>query len=259
MSVIAAADARRLEDAFLGGLNDAQNAYEQIVELKAWTALGFESFTDWWESRVRPVMTALSMRPTREIATSVVDRVRLEEEALPPAQRRTQRELADMVGVDRSALANRDGSRSLPRENTPGTDLEEPASDPIPAPIASEIDRRIAGRVAAQAETAPPGPPAAASGLFPEPAPAHLDDTPEVVDEEAKRRSSQAFAQSLASLWLVLDPDPVRWIKSRWRPDVYPQRDLPRVRDVFTTTGLRSLAKHIDSIADHLDRTGGTL
>jgi hypothetical protein len=96
-------------------------------------------------------------------------------------------------------------------------------------------------------------------GLFDAPSPAHESHDPLVIDEETKRRSSLAFAKSLASLWLALDPDPVNWVATRWRPDVYPERDLPRVRDVFTTTGLRSLAKHIDAIADHLDRTGGAL
>ena len=144
MTTLAISEAQRLEDAFLNGLNDAQDAYERIVAAQAWTALGFSTFADWWESRVRPAMTALSMRPTREIAAAVVDRVREEEVGLPAAQRRTQRELAEMVGVDRSALASRDGSRSLPREESRQPDLEEPSADPLPAPIANEIDRQIA-------------------------------------------------------------------------------------------------------------------
>lgn len=122
-------DAARHEESFLGNLAGAQDEYDWLVENEAWSALGWDSFGNWWEGRVRPVMRALSMRPTREIAAKVVEQVRAEERALPPAQRRTQRELAAMVGVDRSGFANRDGSRSVPRENAPRPDLEA-----IPAP-----------------------------------------------------------------------------------------------------------------------------
>lgn len=133
LTALSEAEAQRLEAAFLAGLNDAQDAYERIVRASAWTVLGFGTFAEWWEARVRPIMRALSMRPTREIATAVVDQVRQEEAELPPAQRRTQQELAEMVGIDRSRLANRDGSRSLPREDSRRVDLESPTPTARPA------------------------------------------------------------------------------------------------------------------------------
>lgn len=118
-------EARRREESFIGNLSGAQDDYVWIVSNRAWTALGWDSFADWWVARIQPVMRALSMRPTREIAAAVVEQVRQEEAGLPPAQRRTQRELAEMVGVDRSALASRDGSRSTQRETTRGDDLDQ--------------------------------------------------------------------------------------------------------------------------------------
>jgi hypothetical protein len=140
-----------LERRFLAGLDDAQTAYEEIVATEAWLDLGHESFTSWWEGTVRPAMRALSMRPTREIAAAVVEKVRQEEADLPPAQRRTQRELADLIGAERSSLANRNGSRSAPREESPQADLEPPA-DPIPPVIAEKIEERIKERAAPEPE-----------------------------------------------------------------------------------------------------------
>lgn len=117
-------EARRREESFIGNLSGAQDDYEWIVENRAWVALGWDSFADWWVSRIQPIMRALSMRPTREIAAAVIEQVRQEEADLPPAQRRTQRELAAMVGVERSTLANRDGSRSLSGESAHRSDLD---------------------------------------------------------------------------------------------------------------------------------------
>lgn len=134
--ILTTEDAESLEAAFLGGLEEAQFAYERIVEHEAWALLGFERFADWWDERVTPSMRALSMRPTREIAAAVVEQVRKEEAELPPAQRRTQRELAAMVGVERSSLASRDGSRSVQREESPQPDLElAPDEEEPPLPV----------------------------------------------------------------------------------------------------------------------------
>lgn len=116
--------AAELERRFLAGLDDAQSAYEEIVATQAWLDLGHESFAAWWESAVRPAMRALSMRPTREIAAAVVERVRAEEAELPPAQRRTQRELGQMVGVGHDTVARQLGSRSAPGANAPRPDLD---------------------------------------------------------------------------------------------------------------------------------------
>lgn len=122
-SPLTAEQAESLEAAFLGGLEEAQFAYERIVEHEAWILLGFDRFADWWDERVTPTMRALSMRPTREIAAAVVERVREEEAELPPAQRRTQRELADMVGISTKTLQRQ--SQDRPQETlSSGADLE---------------------------------------------------------------------------------------------------------------------------------------
>lgn len=134
VAVVTEAEARSLEQAFLSGLNEAQETFERIVAAEAWRQLGHESFADWWTDAVQPVMRALSMRPTKEIASSVVDKVRADEADLPPTQRRTQKELADMVGVDRSTLANRNGSRSSRRENAHVVDLDMKPEDLPDAP-----------------------------------------------------------------------------------------------------------------------------
>lgn len=111
------------------------------------------------------------------------------------------------------------------------------AGDPLPAGIAAQIEQRIAEKVRADRD---------------------LDD-PEAIEAAHRQRSSESVATALVSLFMRLDPDPVRWLTTTWQPEAYRLRDMPRVRDVFTTTGLRTIAKHLDTIADHLDRTGETL
>lgn len=130
-TALTAEQAESLEAAFLGGLEEAQVAYERIVEHEAWTILGFETFTAWWGDRVQPMMRALSMRPTREIAAAVVEQVREEEAALPSAQRRTQRELAEMAGVDQKTISN--WTRSTHEETSSDLDLEPQPVDPATA------------------------------------------------------------------------------------------------------------------------------
>lgn len=122
-------EASRREASFLSNLSGARDDYEWIVANQAWTKLGHESYTAWYLARVQPLMQALGARPTPELAADVVQRVREEEAVLPAAQRRTQRELAELAGVHQSSV-----SRSAPDANACGSDLEEPAEDPAPAP-----------------------------------------------------------------------------------------------------------------------------
>lgn len=82
---------------------------------------------------------------------------------------------------------------------------------------------------------------------------------PSLADEDAAARSSEKFGESLAALFLALDPDPVRWVANRWRPNAFANRDLPRVRDAFTSEGLRKLGDHLYALADHLDENGVSL
>jgi protein gp37 len=141
-------EAKQLEEAFLSGLNNAQDAYERIVETEAWTTLGFDAFADWWVERVMPIMRALSMKPTRELGAAVVDQVRTEEAGLPPAQRRTQRELAEMAGVHPDTLSGRKRQDPQAAEVPPTPDLDVPAmpaGQDVADAIADAFDRRAAG------------------------------------------------------------------------------------------------------------------
>lgn len=135
---LTADEAQSLERAFLSGLNEAQDAYERIVQTEAWKQLGYDAFGDWWAGSVQPVMRALSMRPTREIATAVVDQVRAEEASLPPAQRRTQRELAELAGVDQKTVSN--WSRSPSEESSLADDLGESTPQSTQAPGTAEAE-----------------------------------------------------------------------------------------------------------------------
>lgn len=127
-----------LERRILAGLADAQEAYEEFVSIEGWMERGFDSFADWWSTTVVPTMRALSMRPTREIAAKVIERVREEEQALPPAQRRTNAELGALAGVEETTVRRITGSRSAPAADAATPDLED------------QIEERIAER---QAET----------------------------------------------------------------------------------------------------------
>lgn len=133
---LTADEARLLERSFLSRLNEAQDAYEQFVAAKAWKQLGHDTFATWWSEIVQPVMRALSMRPTREIAAAVVDQVRTEEAGLPPAQRRTQREIGEMVGVAEATVGRMLGSRSTSASHDAARDLEA-------APAASQPEPEI--------------------------------------------------------------------------------------------------------------------
>lgn len=140
VQTLTAEQAESLEDAFLGGLDEAQHAYERIVEHEAWTLLGFETFTAWWADRVQPMMRALSMRPTREIAAAVVERVREEEAELPAAQRRTQRELANMVGVHPDTVSGRKRQDPDKAEVPPSPDLDMPARQAAADALLAALD-----------------------------------------------------------------------------------------------------------------------
>lgn len=110
--------AKQLEAAFLGGLEDAQVAYEQILATEAWIELGHATYVDWWTAKVVPVMRALKMRPTRKAIEAGIQQVRKEEAGLPPLQRRTQEEIGEMFGVDQATV-----SRSAGDANASGGDL----------------------------------------------------------------------------------------------------------------------------------------
>ena len=131
----------------------------------------------------------------------------------------------------RPAVADTDPVASEAPAVIPGT---AGAGDPLPAGIAEQIQQRIAEK------TDP------------------IDD-PEFIAAQQRQISSENVAKGLVALHFSLDSDPLRWFAEIWQPNAYRERDLPRVRDAFTVSGLRSIAKNLDTLADHLDATGGAL
>lgn len=121
-----AAQARSHEANFLRHMSQAREDFDWIVANEAWVHLGHATFADWWDVRVTPIAASLGMRPTREIAKTVIEKVVEDQKDLPKAQQRSQREIAAMVGVDRSTV-----SRSAPGANARGSDLEGPSVDPL--------------------------------------------------------------------------------------------------------------------------------
>jgi len=134
------------EASFLRNLNSAREDLEWIEVHQAWIALGHDSFAGWWLDRVQPVMDALAVRPTPELARRVMDRVSEEEKALPPAQRRTKAELAALVGTSEWTARGRQDQRE--RRTAAVTDLENPPTDPVaefPA-VLDAVDTLLANR-----------------------------------------------------------------------------------------------------------------
>lgn len=241
--------ASTLEEKFLSGLEDAQAAYEKIVELQAWTALGFDSLGEWWDARVRPMMTALSMKPTREIAAAVIEQVRAEDAALPPTWRRTQAQLAEMVGVGEATVGRINGTRSSVASSDAGGDLDsrpadeaiddvplwdepEPTPPPMPARqelanlLTSRLDEVVARRTAAPTPT-----------------------TPDEARERDYQASREAWSRNLAKCVYLLAGFSnlngfVDKALAEWQPDqdIYPEKT--------TAERMRTAASYLNSIAE---------
>lgn len=150
-------------------------------------------------------------------------------------------------------------------DHPPTTGEADARLDAAVQPAASEAPTGVAPPVGAGDSTPPPPaqPAVPAAGLPRTPpegaGPTNPLDDPTQIEADRRQRSSQDVAAALVSLLLCLDPDPIRWVTRTWQPDAYRNRDLPRVRTAFTTDGLRLISKHLDTIADHLDHTGGSL
>lgn len=95
------------------------------------------------------------------------------------------------------------------------------------------------------------------------PAPPRTGETDEERAEREVREYREArsleFATGLVNVRMRLEPDPVHWYQTVYIPGLYHARDLPRVRDSFTPTGLRQAAGFLLELADHLDEAGEEL
>jgi hypothetical protein len=78
------------------------------------------------------------------------------------------------------------------------------------------------------------------------------------VEIDRRERVSARVAAGLVHLHEALDPDPIAWL-CEWMPDAYKGRGAQLVEDTLTPTGLRTIAKHLDTLADYLDKTEGAL
>ncbi len=138
------AEAARHEQSFLSNLSRAQSDFEWIVEHQAWTVLGHDSLAEWWAAKVQPVMSALSMRITPEMATRVIEKVKAAEAHLPASQRHSARDLAALVGTSEwTARGRQDRDK---RRDAPHPDLEKPAADPFDS-ISDEAKAAIQARL----------------------------------------------------------------------------------------------------------------
>lgn len=126
-----AAEAARHEQFFLGSMASAREHFDWIVSNSAWLLLGFQTFADWWEVRVAPLAAGLGMRPTREIARTVIDMVAEEQKALPKEQRRTQRQIAEIVGVGVGTVNRQLNPVAESPNGTPGSVPNGTGGDPL--------------------------------------------------------------------------------------------------------------------------------
>ncbi len=139
-------EANRREASFLANLSRAQADFEWIAENQAWTLLGHDSLADWWAAKVQPVMVALSMRLTPEMASRVIEKVKATEAHLPASQRRTKAELAALVGTSEWTARGRQDPRE--RRTAAVTDLENPPTDPVAEfpEVLDAVDTLLANR-----------------------------------------------------------------------------------------------------------------
>ena len=148
----------------------------------------------------------------------------------------------------------------------PGHDLPSPDEDiaagrTVQFGSVEEMDAALAAvhpQTPARQDTETTGSPAVATTGGPGRTVDPIDD-PEFIAQQQREGSSDAVAEALVAVKMRLEPDPIRWFTETWIPGRYRFRDMPLVRDCFTPDGLRASAKHLELLADHLERTGGSL
>lgn len=202
------AEAVRHEQFFLGQMAGAKEHLDWIISHQAWVLLGFATFADWWEARAVPVAAGLGMRPTRDMAKVVIGTIVEEQKALPPRDRRSQKEIAGMVGVGVGTV-NRQVKPSSKRSNgmTPSVPngIDHDPVDRFPAvkdavqktldAQAAAADADIAAADGEQSRASNTGSSAAGADVADQSAPAvnpedHRDAIPGETDDAAAQPSS---------------------------------------------------------------------
>lgn len=239
---LTAGEARELTDRITGQVSELLPLIREAFERRAWIALGLASWDAYCDSELRGLRLPVAQRQeaVRELVGSGMSR----------------RSAAAVLGVDDKTVRN-DLRRAEPPAPTPVVPptAEKSAVEPPAAEVPTEAP-------AAEQPAAPPTVLGADGRRRQMPAPPpvkraqpRLDEDP----EERARYASERIAEALVTLWAQWEVDPVRWVAANWRPDAYRLRGLPRVQDVFTPSGLRSIAKSLDVLADDLDQKGATL
>lgn len=172
-----AEEARQREERMLASLGTARDDFEWIAANRGWLLLGHSTCMEWWRDRIQPAADGLMLRPAPDVAKRVIGLIQQEQAELPPAQRSSKKELAQVVGA--SDWVSR-GRRQDPSKRRPaaGNDLDgptvidlQPSSvtdekplDPEPADIAAALTQAIKETAA---HTSAAGPAATTGGAFP--------------------------------------------------------------------------------------------
>lgn len=78
-------------------------------------------------------------------------------------------------------------------------------------------------------------------------------------DLEFRTDRTLEFCQALVDLTMRLGSNPIKWFESIYVHGVYPDRNLPRVRDCFEPQSLHRLAAHLDALGEYMTQNGKTL
>ena len=256
---------------------------KRAYEGRADRALGYESWQAYCAAELNGVRVPLEDRPAAvaELRASGMS-TRAIGSAIGISHTEVGRQLRSTgtdVPVQPARITGLDGREQPSTRPTPQT----PASTPEPAP-ATDVDPSARATTPADAQPADdpttPGADGQADTVFrgtdqageqrgpavelpsppvrPKPTVDPIDD-PEFIKQQRREISTDAVAAALVAIGMQLESDPVRWLNEMWIPGRYRLRDLPRVRDCFTPDGLRTSAKSLELLADHLDATGGSL
>jgi hypothetical protein len=251
---------------YLTTLADIRSAWDR----RDWATLGYED----WDTYLDGEFSETRLRVPAEHRAKAITELRM--------AGMSTRAIASAVKVSQATVARnvRDLSQMtqevLPEKIRTLDGKDRPSSQPKPVkalPVKPELVSPHAAIGTAIAAPKPPAlsvedadedqvlEPALPIPVSPSRPPFESNRAPEasLADEDAAVRSSAKVGESLATLFLALDPDPVRWAANRWRPNAFANRDLPRVRDAFTTEGLRQLGDHLYALAEHLEENGISL
>lgn len=246
---------------YLATLADIRSAWDR----RDWLTLGYDD----WDSYLDGEFSETRLRIPAEHRAKAITELRM--------AGMSTRAIAATVNLSQSTVSREVNELSQMTqldqpEKVKGLDgKERPAVQPKPA--ARQPEPQVEPKLAYAAKPAALSPaseesltdtdfepwdiePAPSASTFPQSVPR---PEPSPIDEDAAVRSSAKVGESLAALFLALDPDPLLWAEYRWRPAAFGNRNLPRVRDAFTSEGLRKLGDHLYTLADHLDENGASL